>query len=306
MSTVNATSTRSKREMTRLLENETLARLSRMRLQPVRRRTNRTHGEHLAGKGGVSTEFADYRDYVPGDDTRFVDWNIFFRLQRPYVKLFRLEEVMHVVIVIDSSNSMQFEDKLLRAQQLAAAFGVMGVMAMERVSIYVCGDSNSGSRCLSPCTGRASMRRMFDFLELEQSGGDCSFDQAIDKVLARHTGRGIAVLLSDFLTFGNIQRGFNMLYSAGLEAFAVQILGPSEISPELDGDVRLVDSESGASLDISSAGDLLGFYQEQRRAYESQLAAACRQRNGRFLSIGSHVPLREVVFDQLLRQGWMR
>ncbi len=85
---------KSRRELTSLLDNELLARLGRMRIQAIRRRTNRAQGEHLAGKGGASTEFADYRDYVPGDDMRFVDWNIFFRLHRPYVKLFRLEEVI--------------------------------------------------------------------------------------------------------------------------------------------------------------------------------------------------------------------
>ena len=92
----------------------------------------------MPAKGGTSTEFADYRDYVAGDDVRYVDWNIFARLERPYVKLYRHEEEMHVVSIVDASSSMQFDGKFERARQLAAAFGLMGLMNVERVSSFVC------------------------------------------------------------------------------------------------------------------------------------------------------------------------
>ena len=107
-------------QFTSLLENSTLARVERMRLTPLRRLTNRSRGEHLAGKGGTSTEFNDYRDYVAGDDMRYVDWNIFSRLNRPYLKLYRHEEEMHVVVLLDASSSMLFGSKFERARQLAA------------------------------------------------------------------------------------------------------------------------------------------------------------------------------------------
>src|SRR5581483_6129025 len=109
-------------QFTSLFDNATLARVERMRLLPVRRLTNRSRGEHLAGKGGASTEFHDYRDYAAGDDVRYVDWNIFARIQRPYLKLSRHEEEMHVVVLLDASASMQFGPKFMRARQLAAAF----------------------------------------------------------------------------------------------------------------------------------------------------------------------------------------
>ena len=95
-------------QLTTLLDNQVLTRLERLRLQPNRRKTNRTQGEHASGKGGSSTEFADFRNYVPGDDVRFVDWNIFARLNRPYMKLYQYEEVMHVAILVDGSTSMNF------------------------------------------------------------------------------------------------------------------------------------------------------------------------------------------------------
>jgi uncharacterized protein (DUF58 family) len=291
---------------TALLENETLARLERMRLAPRRRLTNRSRGEHHSAKGGSSTEFADYRDYVPGDDVRNVDWNIFARLERPYVKLYRHEEELQVVTIVDASSSMQFEEKFLRAKQLAAAFGLMGLMNSERVSAYSCNHLGTEPAFLPPCTGRISRRRLFDFLENIAGGGDFPIERAIEAVLRRHRGRGIVILLSDFLTFGDLERPLNQLFSAGLEVFAVQILGPTEINPEITGDIRLVDCETSHSVDVTSAGDLLGIYEEHRLALEEELGILCRQRSGRFLSISSGDPLDWVLFDQLRRKGWVR
>jgi len=101
-------------QFTTLFDNKTLSMLERMRLNPTRRLTNRSRGEHLSGKGGTSTEFSDYRNYVPGDDVRYIDWNIFARLNRPYMKQYQHEEEMHVVLILDASSSMDYEDKFLR------------------------------------------------------------------------------------------------------------------------------------------------------------------------------------------------
>lgn len=292
-------------QFTTLFDNKTLSMLERMRLNPTRRLTNRSRGEHLSGKGGTSTEFSDYRNYVPGDDVRYIDWNIFARLNRPYMKQYQHEEEMHVVLILDASSSMDYEDKFLRCQQLAAAFGVMGLLNFEKVSAYSCNNKGGLPAKLSPCTGRISMKRLFDFLTKIEVGGDSPIEVAVEDVLRSHRGRGIAIVLSDFESFGDLQRPFNMLYSAGLEIFGVQILGSSEMNPEINGDLRLVDSESGQTLDISSAGDLLGLYHEHRALLEAHLAMLCRQRSGRFLTIDSGDLLEHVLFDLFRRKGWV-
>ena len=297
---------KAKPQLTSLFENDVLSRLERMRLRPRRRLTNRSQGEHLAGKGGTSIEFSDYRDYVAGDDMRYVDWNVFARLHRPYVKQYQYEEEMHVVILIDASSSMQYEDKFLRARQLAAAFGVMGLLNVERVSVYSCNHVEKRPVFLPPCTGRVNLVRLFDFVDRLEPGGNFPIDEAVEAVLARHRGRGIAVLLSDFLTFGDLARPLNLLYSAGLEVCAVQILGPSEIDPELTGDLRFVDSETGQTLDVSSVGDLLSIYHQHRLGLEEALAQHCRSRSGRFLSISARDSLTWVLFDLLRRRGWVQ
>lgn len=293
-------------QLTPLFGNDVLDRLERLRINPQRRLTSRSQGEHLAGKGGSSTEFSDYRDYVPGDDVRFVDWNIFARLNRPYLKLFHLEEEMHVLLLVDASASMGFEGKLERAKQLAAAFGLMGLTGGERVSAYAFNARQGAPARFAPTSGRANLANMLRFIERIESGGDAPVEHGIETCLKYHLGRGVAVVLSDFLTFGDVGRAFNLLFSAGLETFGVQVLAPAEINPDLTGDVRLVDCETEQTLDVSSANDLLGLYQEYREHLERRLADMCRRRGGRFMAVNSESPLDWVLFDQLRRKGWVR
>ena len=294
------------RQFTSLLENSTLGRVERMRLLPNRRLTNRSRGEHLAGKGGTSTEFNDYRDYSAGDDMRYVDWNIFSRLNRPYVKQYRHEEEMHVVILVDASASMRFQNKFQRAKQLAACFAVMGLLNQEKVSVFGCQHAGTTPLILPPCTGRMSMKRIFSFLESLPEGGDFPIDLAVTEMLKLHRGRGVCLVLSDFLTFGAMDRPMNQLFSAGLEVFGLQILCGLELNPELTGDLRFVDVENQMTLDVSSVGDLIGFYQEHLARLQENLAMLCRQRNGRFICLDSGLPVETMVFDVLKRKGWVQ
>lgn len=293
------------RNLTQLLPNDVLHRLERMQINAFRRFTNRSRGEHLAGRGGGSTDFADYRNYVAGDDTRFVDWNIFSRLQRPYLKVFRQEEEMHVVLLLDTSASMRFDGKFELARSAAAAFAVMGLCANERVSIY---PFNAGPKHRLPtCRGRAAMARVFAYCEAMACADDqITLDTAIENMLRCHRGRGMVLIASDFLTPADLRRGFNLLYSRGLEVFGLQILSPAEIDPELTGDVRFVDCETGDTLDVTAAGELLELYREYRDNYAAQLSQFCRQRSGRFHATASDCPIHELLFDRLRREGWLR
>jgi uncharacterized protein (DUF58 family) len=292
-------------QMTSLLTNSALDRLGRLRIRPASRRTSRSRGEFLSGKGGTSTEFCDYRDYTPGDDTRFVDWNIFARLHRPYLKQFHKEEERHVVLLIDASTSMKFEGKLDLAKSLAAAFGVMGLLNNERVSAYASHQASDAPERLPPCRGRASLRALFQFIESVEGRGDAPLDRAVESLLRHHTGRGVCVMVSDFLTMGDLKRGFNLLYAAGLEPLGIQILSPREIEPDVASDLRLVDSETQETLDISSNADLLNLYQEYRQGLENDLALLCQRRSGRFLPVSAATPVESILFNELRRRGWI-
>ncbi len=293
-------------QFTNLLPNDVLARVERMRLNPLRRRSNRMRGEHLSGKGGTSIEFSDYREYVPGDDMRYVDWNIFSRLNQPYLKLYSHEEEMHVAILLDTSASMGFEGKFDLARQLAASLGVMGLMNVERVSVYTCGRPGKEAAFLKPCSGRVSLKKFFQFLEKTEVSGNVPIEESVETVLKQHSGKGIAIVLSDFLTFGDVSRSFNLLHGAGLEVYGLQILGPAELNPELTGDLRFVDSETNQTVDVSSVGELLGLYHAHRQGLEDYLNAECQKRSGRFMCLSSDSSVKEVLFDKLLRRGWVR
>ncbi len=292
--------------VTTLLSNKDLAFAERMRLNPIRRLTNKLRGEHLAGRGGSSITFSDYRDYVPGDDTRFVDWNIFARLRRPYLKLYAEEERALLLIVVDASESMKFDGKVDLALSLAAAFGVMGLRGEERVAVHVSGGKSLGGESVGPFSGRGGSRRLFHFLENAGKGGAISFDTGVLDALKRYSGKGMAVLLSDFLTFGDIAKPMNALFSIGLEPFAIQILSPGEYDPELVDDFRLVDSETSAAVDVTAGGDILDIYREHRAHLADELDDMCRNRSGRFASIISDTTPRNVMSDILLRGGWIK
>lgn len=292
-------------KVTTLMSNQDLAFAERMRLSPIRKLTNKLRGEHLAGRGGSSITFSDYRDYVPGDDTRFVDWNIFARLRRPYLKLYAEEERALLLIIVDTSESMMFDGKIELALSLAAAFGVMGLRGEERVGVYVSGGPAQGGT-MKPVSGRGGMRQFFHFIENAPKGGSISFDAGVLEAIKRHRGKGMAVLLSDFLTFGDVAKPLNALFSIGLEPFAIQILAPEEYDPELVDDFRLVDSESHAALDVTAGGDILDIYREHRDHLAGELDDMCRNRSGRFVSITSDNTLKNVMSNVLLRGGWIK
>jgi uncharacterized protein (DUF58 family) len=287
-----------------LLTPAQLSRVERLRLNARRRFTNRTRGEHLRGRGGNSTEFSDYRDYHEGDDIRHVDWNIYARLRRPYLKIFQQEEEMHVVLLVDASASMAFEDKFAFARRLAAALGVMALLGQEKVSAWSFNRDNQPVNC-PPGTGRAARPRLMRFLEGLAPGATLPLDAMVERVLALHRGKGVMMLLSDFLVEADFPALFNRIHSASLEPMALQILGPSEMDPALADDARLEDSENGLLLDVTAGDDLLRAYQDYRAAFCGHIENLVRQRGGLYACVSADRPFESVLTEDLQRKGWV-
>ena len=290
-----------------LLAPKTINRLERMRFNPRQRLTSRHRGDHLRGRGGSSTEFSDYRDYSPGDDTRFIDWNIFSRLQRPYLKLFHLEEEMNAVIILDASKSMAFENKFEMAQKMAAALSVVGLHSNEKVSLYIIQNKElSVPEHISPSSGRFHKNAFFKSIESVQAGGSLQLNDGIDKVVKHHKGKGLAFVISDFMTIGDMGKAFNLLFSNGLAPYALQILAPSELNPELNGDIRFVDSESAATLDISAVGSLTEIYHEYLTNLQTNLSEQCQKRSGLYMCTSSDADPEDVLLNTMVRRGWIK
>ncbi len=288
-----------------LLETGFVHALERLRLIPRVLRTATTRGDRLSGKGGASTDFADYRDYVAGDDLRAVDWNAFMRLRRPYLKTYRREEDRHLVIIIDASRSMGFEGKLALARNLASALAVPALAGSDRVSVWAPG-AVPGDRLVGPVRGRAALGRVLEAIaRLGEDAVGMPLAEAVASVCARHAGRGAALLLSDFLVAGDVRRSLGRLANRGLEILGMQILAPSELDPDLEGDLRLVDSETQESVDLSQSGDALALYHEHRQRWCAEIASWVVASGGRIATCCSSDQAQELVMVRLRRQGWL-
>ena len=282
-----------------MLSPTLLSRLARLRLTGVRKTTARGRGDHLAGRGGLSTDFADYRDYAAGDDLRFVDWNVWQRLQRPYLKQYRIEEERHVVLIVDDSKSMAFGTKAGAARGLAAALAVCAVHGDDRLSVWT-----HGGEILPPLRGRAAQARALDAISRIEAKATAPIE-ALCHAAAQANRRGIAVVISDFLSEGDVRRGLQRLAGSGLETQAIQVLDPSELDPDPAGDLRLVDCETATTVDISASGDVLALYHQARLELERDLIAWTRTIGGRAMTLSAALPLADVVSQYLQRKGWL-
>ena len=182
----------------------------------------------------------------------------------------------------------------------------MALMGNERVQISVSGGSQVAATEFPLASGRGHVQRMLSFLEQQSAVGTTPIDIAISEFAQRFRRRGLVLILSDFMTSGDLNRAFNMLYRAGLEIHALQILSEDELTPDLSGDLRLVDCETGATLDLSAAEELAQRYQESLAQQQELLADACRRRMGRFLRVSSQCTVDEVAVGQWCRAGWIQ
>lgn len=291
---------------TTLLAPEVMARAERLTLLTRRRLTARGAGGHRSTRSGRSLEFKDHRPYSRGDDVRLLDWSLLARTRRPWLRVYHDEEEQHVVLLLDASASMGFENKMLRARQLAAAAAAMVLRAGDRVSAHAFGGGMAlpGTQAVR---GRAGLAPVLTFLDgITTAAGQDTLERALTALVPRLIGRGAIVLLSDFLTQGDLGRAANLAAGAGFEPIGVQILGPSELSPQLEDDVRLVDSESETFLDVAAGDEILERYQallvEQQRA----LTALCAGRGGRFVRLDSSDEPLGMLYGPLRRGGIVR
>ena len=289
-----------------LLSPEFLRRLETLELVSKKIRVGRMKGDRLSKRKGRGSEFADFRPYCVGDDLRFLDWNIYGRLDKLFLRLFLEEEDLHVHLLIDTSESMAFgtPTKLRYAKQLAAALGFVGLVNLDRVAISTVGGANPVA---SPqFRGRPSLWRMVRFLDTVPDGGAGDFSQALRKFSLRTSGRGVVVLMSDFLDKGGYEEGFRYLLARNLDVYAVQILDQEEIEPSCVGDLKLTDIEDGDEAEVTISAPLLKRYQETLSAFRGGLSGFCNRRGMSYLFTSNRVPFEKLVLNYLRGRGLLR
>ncbi len=290
-----------------LLSPEFLAKLEQLELVSRKIFLGRFKGERLTKRRGASVEFADYKNYVIGDDLRFLDWNLFARLDRLFIKLFMEEEDLHFHIILDNSMSMDFgtPSKLHYARQVAAALGFVGLVNQDRVALHVVNSNLTAS--LSPLRGRKSLWRMMKFLEdLTPAAGKSNLRQALRTFTVRNTGRGLAVLLSDFMDKDGFEEPLRFLVARQMDVYVIQILSQEETEPDLLGDLRLIDIEDSDVTEVTANAMLIRRYKENLAAYQNALREFCAQRGIAYLVTSNQTPFEKLVLTYLRQRGLVR
>ncbi len=289
-----------------LLDAQFLARLEQLELVSRKIFLGCLKGERRSRRKGQSVEFADYRNYVVGDDLRFLDWNLYARLDRLFLRLFMEEEDLHVYLLIDNSLSMGFgkPTKLHYAKQVAAALGFIGLVNLDRVVIEVFNDRIT--QRMPAARGRRSLWRLLDFLSQVEPAGPSNLTQALRTFSLRCSGKGIVVVLSDFLDKGGYEEALRYLIARQMDIYVIQILSQEEIEPEIIGDLRLVDAEDRDVAEITVNGPLLKRYKQNLAAYRAALHDFCTRRGVNCLFTSNQVPFDRLVLTYLRQRGLVR
>jgi uncharacterized protein (DUF58 family) len=289
-----------------LLEPDFLARLEQLELVSRKIFQGRMKGEKRSKRKGQSVEFADYRNYVIGDDLRFLDWNLYGRLDRLFIRLFVEEEDLHFYVLLDNSLSMDFgsPSKLHYARQIAAALGFIGLVNLDRVVIEAFNDRLTQS--LPPIRGRRNVWRMMDFLQKIEPAGPSDLRKALKTFSMKCSGKGIVVLLSDFMDKGGYEEALRYLVSRQLDIYVIQILSQEEIEPEIVGDLRLVDIEDDDVAEITVSAPLLKRYKQNLAAFRAGLYEFCTRRGVTCLFTSTGVPFDRLVLTYLRQRGLVR
>jgi len=249
-----------------LLDPAFLQELSAMRRLLRPRARSAATGAHLGKRRGGQAEFAEHRAYVAGDDPRRVDWAAFARTGSPVVKVFRAEEDTCVRLVVDASASLAFgaPPKLLVAKKIAAGLAYVALAESERAEVACAREHLSVA--LGPTRGRAAIPRVLAALDALRAEGGTGLADALDETLVRYRRPGMLVILSDFMDSGPWDAAVGRAHAAGHEVALVQVLAREELEPDGDGDVALVDSETGDVVELT-------FDDATRDAYEARLGA---------------------------------
>jgi len=298
-----------------LLSPDLLRRLERFQLLAARRAKSSARGERRSRARGQSVEFADYRDYVPGDDFRYLDWNLYGRLERLFLKLYEEERELPVRIFLDASESMTFGEprKFDFARQVAAAVGYVALSGFDRVSVFPFPDLATASppdraarlaaiaahAALRSVRGKRSAIQFFANLSAITAGGSVDLNQALRRGALQARQPGVAVVLSDFLDPAGYDSGLSALLGRGFQVDLVQILSPEEISPVTFGDLRLVDSETGAMQEVTFGRYRMKAYQQTVQNFIQRLREFSQARGINFFTAGSNTPLDELLLKQL-------
>ena len=286
-----------------LLDPGFMARLDQLDVMSRKLLAGKLKGERRSKRRGQSVEFADYRNYVIGDDLRFIDWNIYARLDKLFLKLFMEEEDLSLYVLVDVSKSADYGEphKALYMKRVAAALGYIGLVNYNRVNVIAMGDGLVAET--GPTRGRRRVAQLLDFVGKLQPTGPSHLAEACKRFALAHRQKGVLVILSDFFDKGGYENGLRYVAGGKYDLFCVQILSPQEIEPDLQGDLKLRDMEDDDMAEVSITQPLMKQYKANLNAYCLGLKDYVTRRGGTYLFTSSAVPFDTLVLNYLRERG---
>ncbi|MCU0685032.1 MAG: DUF58 domain-containing protein [Polyangiaceae bacterium] len=274
-----------------LLSPDFLQELEALRRRLVVRAASGSAGERRSRRRGSSAEFEDHRPYSTGDDPRRIDWSAYARTGEPVIKLFRAEEDSVVRLLVDASASMRFGEpsKFDAARRFAAALGYMALAGSERAQLLGLREGRLEAR--PPSRGRVGVGRLLRELGALEASGAGGLASAIDLGLRQAARPGWLVVLSDFFDPGTVTAALGRARAAGHVLGLVQVVAPEEIAPTFEGDLCLVDAETGQSVELSADADALNAYMRRFEALSASLEAFAKRHGATYLRLRSDEPV---------------
>jgi uncharacterized protein (DUF58 family) len=291
-----------------LFEEAFLRKLERIAILSKRAAAGQLQGERRSSKRGQSVEFADFRPYSSGDDFRRIDWNAYARLERFFIKLFIEEEDLTVHLLVDTSKSMDWgnPNKLEYAIRSAGALGYIALNGLDRVTITALGDGQNGSvNHFAPHRGKQNAFALFTFLQALSAGGLADLGRSLQAYAGSTSRPGPLLLLSDLMDEGWAV-GLNALAARGFEVSVLHILSPDEINPDISGDLKLLDSETRAEIEITGEYDLVERYRNGLVEWQEELRRFCGARGMHYTPVDTSIPFEELLFARLRVGGILK
>jgi len=285
-----------------LFNDEFLKKLEYLSILSKRLFAGQFRAERRAKRRGTGLEFADYRQYVAGDDFRHLDWKAYLRLNRLILRLFEEEEDLPIYLFVDVSQSMTYGDpsKVDYAKRVAAALCYIGLSNLDRVHVVAYADKIRGE--LSPQRGKGRIFRVFKFLEEVATGGETNAKESFKIYCTETRRRGLAVVISDFFDPTGFQSGLDILRHFKHDLFILHIAAHEEVDPTLKGELVLVDSENNVSREVTVTPSLLASYKAEYTRFCTEIEEYCSKYQLGYVRTVTDFPFEELVL-RVFRQG---
>ena len=291
-----------------LFDSAFLAKLEQLYLLSKKLFRGQHRAERRSRQVGSSLEFADYRNYTLGDDLRSIDWNIYGRLDRLFIKLFEQEQDLTIYFLVDASASMRWTPagstaltKLDQARRIAASLAYIGLANLDRVNLHYFASTLIGDMGLS--RGKSQFHKVLDFLRrAPEPEGPTQLLPTLRAFTHRMKRRGLVFVISDFFDPAGYDEALALLRYNHFDAHLIQVLDPAELNPAETGDLRLIESESGAAFEVTANDALLRRYRDEIGRFVAGLSAFCTRRNLGYAQALTDVPFEDLVL-RVLRDG---